>query len=136
MQVTLLTRTITIAGVIPIVGLGLLSFVDDLTWVKSTLSLYLFGIVMFMLGTLWGQAQEDDSNSIAIISNVLFFIALCAYTLLDNNLWLIASAGILGATFFIEKVISDISDDYKQLRTEATILACTVIMVIVILRQF
>lgn len=136
MQVTLLTRALTMAGVIPIIGLGLLSLSGQFHWVTPTLGIYLFGIVMFMLGTLWGQAKEEGANLLAITSNSLFLIAFISYTLLDNTLWLFASAGILCITFVAEYIMSDISDDYKKLRTEITLLACTIIVVIALFRLF
>lgn len=122
MQHFTLIRYLTLAGVLPMIGLAVFSHVQ-FYWASSLLDAYVFGIVVFMLGALWGEARHNQSKDLSIVSNVLFFAALIAFCMLSGAYWLIAAALLLVVILLVELRLATIPAEYRQLRIQVTTLA-------------
>lgn len=135
MQHFTLIRYLTLAGVLPMIGLAVLSH-RHFYWAQSLLDAYVFGIVVFMLGALWGEARHNQSKDLSVLSNILFFAALIAFYLFSGAYWLMAAAFLLIAILFVELRLVVSSSEYLQLRVQITTLASGSLFIIAMVNLF
>lgn len=119
--------TLTLAGILPFLGLGLLHAlmpdwqplgISSLSWLAG----YSLAIASFMAGTLW---RPDQAPGVLIGSNLL---TLSAWVLAIGQpaVWPMGMALIFAAIYLTERQVLKRTENYLRLRRRATgtVIAC------------
>jgi hypothetical protein len=128
----LIIRFLGYAGLIPFLGLAILSVVlTDNVLVMDSLALYAFGIFTFLCGAWWPTVDMQNAKYWRIVlSNVLFLISFFVFLLLPEQ-WLAIGSVLFILIWTIERFCTFIpkaSPAYSKMRTVLTIVACTSMM--------
>jgi hypothetical protein len=123
----LIIRFLGYAGLIPFLGLAILSVVlTDNVLVMDSLALYAFGIFTFLCGAWWPTTDMQNAKFWRIVlSNVLFLSAFFVFLLLSNQ-WLPIGALLFILVWAIERfssLIPQLSPSYSKMRTVLTFVA-------------
>lgn len=124
---TRVTEWLGYAGLIPFVVPVLLILIDAdgaELW-QSIAGAYAFGIIAFLAGSWWGTALVPAAPVAALLSNLIFLLALACY-LFAGQAWPLAAALLLLSIFFTEQntpLMPAFTQRYRKLRRNLTLVA-------------